>query len=125
MIEISNLTRQKVNNDFVIEIVQKVLKGEKAGKWEVSIVFVGCAKIKELNKKFRGNDLPTDVLSFSGLEVKGNKEKIGEIFVCLKMIEKNNMAWAIVHSVLHLLGYEHEKSEQAAKKMRQKEAKYL
>ncbi len=118
MIEISNLTRQKIDKDLVVKIAEKVLKAERVGGWDISLVFVGCAKIKELNKKFRKIDRPTDVLSFAGLEVGKNKEKIGEIFVCPKMMEKNAMPWAIAHSVLHLLGYTH-------KQMRKKEAKYL
>ena len=117
MIEISNLTRQKISNDLVIEIVQKVLKGEGAGRWDISIVFVGCATIKKLNRKFRNVNKPTDVLSFSGLEIKGIEGKIGEIFVCPKEIAKNNMPRAIIHSVLHLLGYTHEQ-------MRKKEIFY-
>ena len=118
MIEISNLTKQKVNNSLVVKIAEKVLKGEKAGGWDISIVFVGCAKIKQLNKKFRKINRPTDVLSFADLEAHGGEEKIGEIFVCPKMVEKNNMPWLIAHSVLHLLGYTHTQ-------MRKKEAKYL
>lgn len=118
MIEISNLTKEKIDNDLIVKIAEKVLAGEKAGWWDISIVFVGCAKIKELNKKFRKINRPTDVLSFSGLETKGDTEKIGEIFVCPKMVEKNNMSWAIIHSVLHLLGYTHTQ-------MRKKEEKYL
>ena len=135
MIEIINLTRQKVRQDLVVNIAQKVLFREKATKWDISIVFVGCAKIKKLNKKFRGKDFSTDVLSFSGLENKGGKEKIGEIFICLKEVQANArisgqslrkaLNWAIVHSVLHLLGYDHEKTELGAKKMRQKELAYL
>ncbi|MDD5738571.1 MAG: rRNA maturation RNase YbeY [Candidatus Pacebacteria bacterium] len=129
------MTKQKVRNDLVVDIVQKVLAGEKANNWDISIVFIGCAKIKELNKKFRKKDSSTDVLSFSGLEIKGGQERIGEIFICLEKIQENAqkdgqsfqkaLNWAISHSVLHLLGYDHEKSEKDAKKMRQKEEKYL
>jgi probable rRNA maturation factor len=135
MIEIINLTRQKVRQDLVVDIAQKVLVGEKAKKWDISICLVGCAKIKELNKRFKGKDAQTDVLSFSGLEVKGGKEKIGEIFICLKEVQANAkkdgqslgeaLDWAVVHSVLHLLGYDHEKSEKDANIMRKKEQTYL
>jgi ssRNA-specific RNase YbeY (16S rRNA maturation enzyme) len=59
------------------------------------------------------------------LEIQGAKEKIGEIFVCPKMVAKNGMNWAIIHSVLHLLGYDHESSAKGAEKMRQKEEKYF
>ncbi len=135
MIEIKNLTKQKVKDDLIVKVIEKVLKGEKAGKWNISICLVGCAKIKELNNSFRDKNTPTDVLSFSGLEVKGSKEKVGEIFVCLKEVQDNAkkdslsfqkaLDWAIVHSILHLLGYTHEKSEKQAEKIRKKEQKYL
>ena len=135
MIEIKNFSGQKVRDDLIVKIIEKVLKEEKAGKWNISICLVGCAKIKELNKSFRGKNTPTDVLSFSGLEVKGSKEKVGEIFVCLKEIQNNAkkdslsfqkaLDWAMVHSVLHLLGYTHEKSEKQAEKMIKKEQVYL
>ena len=135
MIEIINLTKQKVREDLIVKIVEKVLKGEKAKKWDISICLVGCAKIKELNKNFRGIDALTDVLSFAGLEIKGSKQKSGEIFVCLKEVENNAqkekqsfqkmLNWAIVHSVLHLLGFDHETTEKQASKMRQKEQKYI
>ncbi len=51
MIKISNFSGQKIMQGLVIETVQKVLTGEKAKEWDISIVFVGCARIKELNKK--------------------------------------------------------------------------
>lgn len=135
MIEISNCSRQKISNVFVVETAEKVLAGEKAKDWDISIVFVGCAKIKELNKTFRKINSPTDVLSFAGLEVKGATTKVGQIIVCPKEVIKNakenktslkrEMSWAIVHSVLHLLGYTHEESKKDSEKMCQKEEKYL
>lgn len=125
MVEIKNLTRQKVKHGLIAKKAQEVLLGEKADNWDISICLVSCAKIKNLNKKFRGKNEPTDVLSFSGLGIKGVKEKIGEIFICPQMIAKNEIDWAIVHSVLHLLGYDHEKTAKEAEKMRQKEQIYL
>jgi len=135
MIEVTNLTKQKVRNDLVVKIAEKVLKEEKEKGWDISIVFVGCAKIKELNRKFRGKNFSTDVLSFSGLEIEGSKKRIGEIFICQKEAqtnarkEKKNVEevlnWIIAHSVLHLLGYDHEKPGREAEKMRQKEEKYI
>lgn len=124
MVEIKNLTRQKVKKDLIAKKAQEVLLGEKADNWDISICLVSCAKIKNLNKKFRGKNEPTDVLSFNGLEIKGIKEKIGEIFICPQMVVKNEMNLAIIHSVLHLLGYDHEKTAKEAEKMRQKEQIY-
>ena len=135
MIEIVNLTKQKVRNDLIVKIIEKTLAGEKAKKWDISVCFVGSLKIKELNKNFRGIDASTDVLSFAGLEIKGSKKKLGEIFVCLKEIENNAqkekqsfqkmLNWALVHSTLHLLGFDHESTKKQADKMFEKEKKYL
>lgn len=135
MIEVINLTKQKASKNFIAKVAEKVLAGEKAKKWNISICLVGCAKIKELNKNFRGKDISTDVLSFAGLEVTGSKEKVGEIFLCLKEVQANAqkekqsfkkaLDWAIIHSVLHLLGYDHERSEKDANIMRKKEQAYL
>ena len=81
--------------------------------------------IKKLNKKFRKQNKPTDVLSFpffSQKKLKLSKEKdiyIGDVATCYEIIniraKKTNFflefdkAW--VHGLLHLLGYNHTKNE--------------
>lgn len=135
MIEITNLTKQKVSKGLIVKKIEQVLRGEKAKDWDISICLATCAKIRELNKKFRGKNKSTDVLSFVGLEVKGDKTKVGQIMVCPVKVKANakkfgrsfqeELRHALIHSVLHLLGYEHEKSQQDAEKMRSKEKIYL
>lgn len=90
-------------------------------KLELSINLVGEAKIKELNRKYRKQDKPTDVLSFP-LGDGG-----GDIFICLSIakseakrenisIEKK-LAQLTVHGFLHLAGHDHERSSKDAEKM--------
>lgn len=61
--------------------------------------------------------------------------ELGEIIVCLTKVKKNakefkssfekELKWVIIHGILHILGYDHEKSEKQAKRMRKKEKYYL
>jgi len=135
MIKITNLTKRAVDTNFIVKTVQHVLIGEKAGTWDISICLTNCAKMKEFNRRFRKKNKPTDVLSFAGLEIKGNKKKLGQVIICPTEVKANakkfsrsfqeELKLVLVHSVLHLLGYEHEKTEKQAQKMRVRELAYL
>lgn len=128
MIEINNLTAERINKDFFMKIAKKVLEKEKEEKTELSIALVGQARIKELNKKYRKKNRVTDVLSF-------NYDDSGEVVICLKETRKNALKYqstfkresarALIHGILHLLGYDHEKTEIGAEKMEEKENYYL
>ncbi|MCX6758584.1 MAG: rRNA maturation RNase YbeY, partial [Candidatus Nealsonbacteria bacterium] len=60
---------------------------------------------------------------------------LGEMVIDINQVKKNSkaakkkikkeLAWVVIHGALHLLGYDHEKGEAAALKMRQKEEAYL
>ena len=128
MIEINNLTTNPVDEEFLKGLVKKVLEGENKEGAGLSIALVGQGRIRELNKKYRGKNRATDVLAFPG-------DGLGEIVICLREVKKNakryrsnsekELARVLIHGVLHLLGYDHEKSEQAAEKMREKEGYYF
>jgi len=120
-IEIINEAAGRPNKDFVREVVRKTvrLSGIKVKKASLSVIFASRTKIRSLNRKYRGRNKSTDVLSFnysSGY----NKEKVeGELFLCPKMIEKSakkhevsfrkELAFVLSHGVLHLLGMRHGK----------------
>ena len=94
---------------------------------EVSVTFADNEYIRGLNSEFRGIDRPTDVLSFpmydSGefdeLECAGGAV-LGDIVISLERAREQaeeignsfyrEIAFLTVHSVLHLLGYDHERS---------------
>ncbi len=119
MIEINNLTASSVDEEFLKGVAKKVLKGEDRKEVGLSIVLLGQARMRKLNKKYRGKNKVTDVLSF------GNE--LNEIVICLREVKKNakkynstfkkELARVLIHAILHLLGYEHEK-------MREKEEYY-
>lgn len=83
MIEVNNLTKRKINSKILKKLAGKILK-EKEKELNISIALIEPEEIKELNKKYRKKNKPTDVLSF--LYKKG---EFGEIVICPSEIEKN------------------------------------
>lgn len=83
MIEVNNLTKIKINSKTLKKLAGKILKEEEK-ELNISVAFVGPEKIKELNKKYRRKNKPTDVLSF--LYKKG---EFGEIVICPTEVKKN------------------------------------
>ena len=115
-----------------------VLEYEKfEGPAEISVTFVDNAAIQELNAQYRGKDMPTDVLSFP-LGENGVYDKnedtgaslLGDIVISMeKAMEQaelyghalqREVAFLTVHSMLHLLGYDHEAGGLEAVRMREK-----
>ena len=108
---------------------------------EVSVTLVDNAAIHQLNRDYRNVDRPTDVLSFAldeadePAEVGGPEEHLlGDIVISAEMAQKQagefghslnrEVAYLAVHSLLHLLGYDHKKTADK-KAMRAEEEKIL
>ena len=111
---------------------------------EVSVTFTDNEGIRELNRGYRGKDAPTDVLSFPILSEDDSDWDIDEANGCAVLgdivisVERameqaeiyghspeREIAFLSVHSTLHLLGYDHERSEEEDKLMREKQEKIL
>ena len=111
---------------------------------EVSVTFTDNEGIRELNKKFRELDKPTDVLSFPLLDFEGDCEEppidelisnLGDIVISLERAKEQaeefghsfarEVAFLTVHSMLHLLGYDHEKGEEEDKEMRARQSEIM
>jgi probable rRNA maturation factor len=86
---------------------------------DMSVVFVSAGEMRRLNREYRGKDKPTDVLSFAFAE----KGELGDIFIApsvatAKAVKrgqdyKSYLALLIVHSVLHLGGFDHRTKKEA------------
>jgi len=137
-IEINNTTAIPVEEKFLKGIVEKIFRSESKKGGNLSIAFIGEKRMRSLNKKYRGKDRATDVLSFSqsGKIPAAIENKLEEeIIICLQAVKRNaarynstfkrELARVLIHGVLHLLGYDHEKSQKAAEEMRKKEDYYL
>jgi len=120
-----------------------VLTMEKfEGPAEVSVIFIDNEQIRQLNRDFRGKDRPTDVLSFPlgengryDLNNETGAYILGDIVISVpKAIEqaklyghslRREIGFLTVHSMLHLLGYDHENEGLEAVRMREKEEAIL
>jgi probable rRNA maturation factor len=123
MIEINNKTKYTVDKKVFSTVAKFIIKGENKGTKTISLAFIDKAEMQKINKKFRKKDKPTNVLSFELKE----KDIFGEIIICPDIVEekKEDMLEVFIHGVLHLCGYDHEKSEKERKVMEQKEKQYL
>jgi len=128
MIEINNLTTTPIEEEILKKVAERILEGENKRNTDLSIALVGPGRIRKLNKKYRGKNRMTDVLSFPD-------NGLGEIVICLREVKKNakkfgssfkkELSTCLIHGILHLLGYNHEKSVEEVKKMRDREEYYL
>lgn len=100
--------------------------GDSAGL-EVSVRIVDLAEMQQLNKDFREQNKPTNVLSFPAGKFDGlpgdTETPLGDIVVCATVVadearqqgkaEVDHWAHMIVHGTLHLLGFDHENDNDA------------
>jgi probable rRNA maturation factor len=122
--------------------VQTVLESEGvAGPVEVSVLVTDDAQLHELNRDYRGVDAPTDVLSFGAEDDADDgpafvrppdaPRYLGDIALSYERVvsqaaeyghsRERELAFLVVHGVLHLLGYDHERGpeDEAAMRARQ------
>jgi probable rRNA maturation factor len=119
--------------EWLQQVMEKALLAEKMPPHiEISLVITGQAQIQELNRQYRGQDSPTDVLSFAMSESAENEPEafigppdgllhLGEIIVSYPQAViqaqehghsvKKELVVLIVHGILHILGYDHEKPD--------------
>ena len=103
-------------------VSRKLLPPDKRNL-ELTLVFLNRGAAKKLNKDFRGKNYATDVLSFLSMD----EESLGELVVCPHVLRaqakehgltyKLELGYMILHGLLHLLGYDHEKNKAEADEM--------
>ena len=90
---------------------------------ELSLVLADDAMVQELNRQYRGQDKPTNVLSFPGREPIETAHALGDIAIAHETVMREaqeqgktveqHCRHMIVHGFLHLLGYDHEEETEA------------
>jgi len=119
------LWKKKIKNPKIyikkkIEKLSKLNLFKKKAK-NHTIFLTNNKKMKDLNKKFRNKNKPTDVLSFPFQEKKNYKKNIylGDVAISYEIINKRskNSSFFLefdkmwIHGYLHLLGYDHKKKK--------------
>ncbi len=123
-----------VNNNCSYEITAivesltiQVLNNLELDNVSLSLNLVSDEAIQELNKTYRSKDSVTDVITFSYEDESNFNElfevrELGDIFIAVDYVYRNSiklghsmareMAFVIVHGILHTLGYDHQTEEE-------------
>jgi probable rRNA maturation factor len=103
--------------------------GSRNKQMELTIRVVGSSESRALNRTWRGKDKPTNVLSFSGPLPRDSggglgRGQLGDLAICAPVVAReareqgkpvrDHWAHMVVHGVLHLMGYDHEREREAA-----------
>ncbi|MBW2467099.1 MAG: pyridoxine 5'-phosphate synthase [Deltaproteobacteria bacterium] len=128
----------RVNEPHVLKTAGILLERAGMSGAELSVVLVGDREIAELNKTWRGRSGPTNVLAFSlteGEDVAMAGNLLGDLVISVETAAREaridgisvhrRLDILLVHGFLHLLGYDHEKSDPEAERMFRKEKELL
>ena len=123
---------KKFSSRKLKKIAQKALEIVEQDHAELCLVLVGNAEIRKLNAKFRKKDYPTDVLSFPA----GDQLPVsilGDVVISVEKAKAQSkerrrtfneeMVTLLIHGIVHLLGYDHERSSKDARIMERLEKK--
>lgn len=99
---------------LVRRVVEAVLTGERRHAL-ISVTFLGRDSMRRLNRRYKGHDRPTDVLSFAMADPGGTT--VGDVYVCAwvaareaqnrRIPLRQELVRLVVHGTLHALGREH------------------
>ena len=125
---------KKVPTRELRKMAEGILAFLKQDRAELSLVLVDNRKIQELNARYRNKNEPTDVLAFpSGESLPAGVQILGDVVISVEKAEEQarkrrktverEMTDLLIHGILHLLGYDHERSARDARIMHAMEKK--
>ena len=131
-LESDGVNLPNIDRDWISGICKNIFKDFEHSKAAVTIIFSTDLKLRKLKKEYFSMDMLTDTISFN-LEEKGEAID-GEIYISLERVAENSKIFeqdfdkeykrVIIHSILHLLGFDDQTSEDKIK-MTQLEDYYL
>jgi probable rRNA maturation factor len=134
---------ESVDTAIVARAVEQTLRAEQiAGPVEISILITDDMELHRLNQSYLGIDAPTDVLSFAGgddyfsfVHPPDAPRYLGDIAISWDRVvaqaaeyghsRERELAFLVVHGVLHVLGYDHERGPVDEAEMRAREEAIL
>jgi probable rRNA maturation factor len=109
-VEVENRSGAEVDADRAVALARRVLSAEGIDSGELGIAFIGSAESRALKRKHLGIDEAADVLSFpvDGREPlpDGLPRQLGDVVLCPE-VAGEEWRGALVHGLLHLVGYDH------------------
>ncbi|NKE72064.1 rRNA maturation RNase YbeY [Nitrospiraceae bacterium HYJII51-Mn-bac16s-1-B09] len=135
--QISMQNRQRtypVNQKNLLRWARQILSLQKLDHAEMGIILVNNRQIRVYNRDYRKKDQPTDVLSFPMREGVGGElhpDFLGDVMISLERSAEEAILYGrsrreqllilLIHGVLHLLGYDHERSPKEERRMQRRE----
>jgi rRNA maturation RNase YbeY len=136
-----SLVRYSLRRPSFIRLAQRILMAVGETKAELSLELIGDARIRRLNREYRQQDRATDVLAFPIREAVAPQVRtpttnlLGDVVISIPTAFRQareagrsideELATLLVHGVLHLCGYDHERSPREAVRMSQREQQVL
>jgi rRNA maturation RNase YbeY len=117
---------REVSTHRLKKIALKILDVVEQNQAELSLALVSSAEIRKLNAKYRKKDYATDVLSFPVEDsVSIGTRLLGDVVISVEKAKQQarekrhglteEMVMLVIHGVVHLLGYDHERSAKEAR----------
>jgi probable rRNA maturation factor len=109
-VEVANRSGLAVDEEAAKDVARRVLDAEGVGEGELGLVFVGSAEARRLKQEHLGVDETPDVLAFPidarDALPEGVPRQLGDVVLCPEVVG-DEWRHALVHGLLHLVGYEH------------------
>jgi rRNA maturation RNase YbeY len=128
----SHLRHARIDQPRLAHLAQAILSSIDEASATLSVVLIGDRAMRGLNRQYRKKNCTTDVLAFSMREGPGPSSLlIGDVVISVATAAKQarqlgrsldeELTVLLVHGILHLCGYDHERSEREAKRMQRRE----
>lgn len=113
--------------DAAVELAAHAAFAEATPKapssYEVTVVLTDDSEMRDLNRDWRGNDAPTNVLSFPAGKALGEPASLGDVVIAFETAQKeaqeegislgDHVSHLVIHGMLHLLGFDHQQDDEA------------
>ncbi len=113
-VAVSDRQDVEVDDTALVDLAARTLAEEGVGGVELSVSLVSTEEMSALHERFMGERRPTDVLSFT-MDEEG---LLGDVIICPEIARTQSEDLAaelrllLVHGILHLLGYDHDREEE-------------
>lgn len=130
-----------INRRRLLRLVQIILDEVGESSADLGLLLVGDSRMRHLNRQYRQKDRTTDVLAFAMREARAPQcanlalSPLGDIVISIptavrqaregRRSSDEELTALLVHGILHLCGYDHERNKAEARRMRRREQMLL
>jgi probable rRNA maturation factor len=131
----------RINEPSLVRVVRAILSAVRESSAELAVTFVGDRRMRRLNREYRNKDCSTDVLAFAMRDAptpqasRVTPRPVGDVVISIPTAQRQareggrsldeELTVLLVHGILHLCGYDHERSEREARRMQRRERAIL